>query len=223
MYANTSRVPCRGQQKSNKKITKYAIIIKMKHTNKYKHELAYWKRMFVNENRTLLNSWYEREMLALAKEVDQSFIKDKVVADFGCGPRGSLCWATEAQERIGIDVLVEEYHRCFLIKNHNINYAKSEEEKIPLPDEHVDILFTVNSLDHVDNFPKMCEEITRIIKRGGILFGSFNLNEKPTDCEPQTLNDIKLNDFLLDKYDIQSYEIVEKKNKHILEVKAVKV
>jgi ubiquinone/menaquinone biosynthesis C-methylase UbiE len=195
----------------------------MKHTEKHKHELAYWKRMFVNENKTLLNSWYERDMLALAKEVDQSFIKDKVVADFGCGPRGSLCWATEAQERIGIDVLVKEYRRRFLIKSHNINYIKSEEEKIPLPDEHVDILFTVNSLDHVDNFPKMCEEITRIIKRGGILFGSFNLNEKPTDCEPQTLNDIKLNDFLLDKYDIQSYEIVEKKNKHILEVKAIKV
>jgi ubiquinone/menaquinone biosynthesis C-methylase UbiE len=194
----------------------------MTHMNKYKHELAYWKRMLKNENGTLLNGWYERVMLALAKEVDQNFIKDKVVADFGCGPRGSLCWATEAQERIGIDVLVEEYNRCFLIESHNINYIKSEEEGIPLPDEHVDILFTINSLDHVDNLPKMCEEITRIIKKGGILFGSFNLNEKPTDCEPQTLDATVLHDQLLNKYDIQSYEIVKKENKHTLEVKAVK-
>ena len=51
------------------------------------------------------NDYYEQTMLMLAHEPDGEFIRNKIVADFGCGPQGSLCWAKMARARIGIDVL----------------------------------------------------------------------------------------------------------------------
>jgi len=48
-------------------------------------------------------------------------------------------------------------------------YLKSTEKVIPLPSEFVDIIFTVNAIDHVNNFEIMCDEIIRVLKPGGIL------------------------------------------------------
>jgi len=68
-------------------------------------QLWYWQGRWLAEGRKLRNDHYESLMLAVADERSPAFLHAKVVADFGCGPRGSLCWATSARERIGIDVL----------------------------------------------------------------------------------------------------------------------
>ncbi len=34
-------------------------------------------------------------MLAIAKREDDEFLSNKIVADFGCDPRGSLAWIKE--------------------------------------------------------------------------------------------------------------------------------
>ena len=46
-------------------------------------------------------------MLAMAEEPTADFLAGKIVAAFGCGPRGSLVWAPNALLRIGIDVLAD--------------------------------------------------------------------------------------------------------------------
>lgn len=55
------------------------------------------------------------------------------------------------------------------IISHGMIYLKSTEKVIPLPSEFVDIIFTVNAIDHVNNFEIMCDEIIRVLKPGGIL------------------------------------------------------
>jgi hypothetical protein len=47
-------------------------------------------------------------MLSMAQEEDDLFLKDKIVADFGCGPRGSLAWVKSTPIKIGIDILVDQ-------------------------------------------------------------------------------------------------------------------
>jgi len=42
--------------------------------------------------KTFANARYERLMLAMAEEPDDTFLKGKIVTDFGCGPIGSLTW-----------------------------------------------------------------------------------------------------------------------------------
>src|SRR6266487_5111137 len=75
---------------------------------KFAEELNYWRQRFRN-GEWILKGYYEECLLLLAGESTQDFIAGKTVADFGCGPRGSLSWATRAKNRIGIDVLADLY------------------------------------------------------------------------------------------------------------------
>jgi SAM-dependent methyltransferase len=176
---------------------------------KYFYELFYWKIGFKKYGVVLENERYEPIMLAMADEKNDSFLNDKIVADFGCGPRGSLSWAKSASLRIGIDVLSDRYADAFkdVIITHNMIYLKATEKVIPLPSDFVDVMYTLNAIDHVDDFPTMCREILRVLKPGGIFIGSFNIEERPTLWEPQTLNVKNIQKCLLDFLDIDSYRI----------------
>jgi len=142
-------------------------------------------------------------MPAVAGEPDAAFVCDKVIADFGCGPRGSLCWATGAKRRIGIDVLAAAYKREFGVDDQPMEYVASTETEIPLPNASVDILFTINAIDHAEHFARMCGELLRILTGGGSFIASINLNEPATVSEPQTLTDELVNVNLLRHLDVE--------------------
>ncbi|MBT5874496.1 MAG: methyltransferase domain-containing protein [Candidatus Latescibacteria bacterium] len=180
--------------------------------DKYHAEIDFWRSRFEIDQNTFENSNYQRILLAMAGEDDDAFLKGKIVADFGCGPRGSLAWADVAQLRIGIDVLADKYADAFTddVISHGMVYLKSTERVIPVPSEFVDVLFTLNAIDHVDSFQNMCHEIVRILKPGGLFIGSFNLEEPPSDCEPQQLNETIIKASLLDKLVIQTYRVSRK-------------
>jgi SAM-dependent methyltransferase len=176
--------------------------------NKQSSEINFWKYEYSVNNNSFYNKQYRKLMLAIAGEVDESFIKGKIVADFGCGPCGSLVWAESATIRIGIDVLVDQYSHYFpSILSHGMIYLKSSEETIPLPSEFVDVMFSLNAIDHVNNLPIMCKEIIRVIKPGGLFCCSFNLEEPATIFEPQRLTEQNIKDNLLDFLDIKSYRV----------------
>jgi ubiquinone/menaquinone biosynthesis C-methylase UbiE len=180
--------------------------------NKYDGELAFWQSRFEIDNGQFTNAHYRHLMLAMAEEDDDKFVEGKIVADFGCGPRGSLTWATSAQLRIGIYVLADRYADEFFsnIISHRMIYLKSTEKAIPLPSDFVDIMFTINAIDHVENFPIMCNEILRVLKPGGKFIGSFNLEEPASLMEPQKLSEKVIQDNLLNQLEVQSYRITEK-------------
>jgi SAM-dependent methyltransferase len=167
---------------------------------KYPEEIEYWQNEW-NADR-FSNDYYEQTMLMLAHEPDGEFLRDKIVADFGCGPQGSLCWAKLARVRIGIDVLADAYSQ-FGIRDHNMTYISSTERSIPLPSNYMDALFTMNAMDHVSSFPTMAAEVVRVIVPGGLFVGAFNLGEPPTLSEPQTLTEDRVRKILLRHFDIE--------------------
>lgn len=179
---------------------------------KSESELSFWKRRLIIDKGKFDNSHFKSIMLAMAEESDDEFLKGRVVADFGCGPRGSLFWASSALLRIGIDVLADRYADEFTdnIIYHGMLYVKSTEKVIPLPSDFIDIMFTLNAIDHVDYFTNMCDEIIRVVKPGGEFIGSFNLEEPASPCEPQQLNEEIIRHCLLDKLAVKSYRITRK-------------
>jgi ubiquinone/menaquinone biosynthesis C-methylase UbiE len=179
---------------------------------KYDAELSFWRSRLKLDHGRFKNSHYERLMLAMAEERNDDFLKGKIVADFGCGPRGSLVWARSALLRIGIDVLADRYADEFAdnITSHGMIYLKSTEKVIPLPSNFIDIMFTLNAIDHVDHFPDMCAEIIRVIKPEGEFIGSFNLEEPDSPNEPQRLNERIIKENLLNKLKIKSYRLTKK-------------
>lgn len=176
---------------------------------KYNGEIGYWEKMFRLEGGKFLNYHYEQLMLSIAQEKNDDFLQGKIVADFGCGPRGSLAWTNRPSIKLGIDVLASRYLEAFgeeLIK-HNMIYVTSSEARIPIPDSFVDCLCTINSLDHVDNLEQMIGEILRIMKPGATILASFNLNEPSSKCEPQTLTEEIIKKKVLKYFNIESYRL----------------
>jgi ubiquinone/menaquinone biosynthesis C-methylase UbiE len=175
-------------------------------------EMSYWRKRFMDEGGVFMNSHYERIMLAMAGETTSDFVKGKIVADFGCGPRGSLNWADGALIRIGIDLLADKYADEFTkhIILQNMIWVKSTEKVIPLPSDSVDILFTMNALDHVQYFDQICNELIRVLKRGGLFVGSINIDEPPTLTEPQQLTEAIVWKHLLNKLQVERYIVADK-------------
>ncbi|MEL7368280.1 MAG: methyltransferase domain-containing protein [Myxococcota bacterium] len=169
---------------------------------KHARELSYWRARFEEEG-TLQNAHYESIFLAIAGEQGREFISNRIIADFGSGPRGSLEWAKEARTRICIDVLSTQYGQ-FGIGYHEAVYISNTESRIPLPSDYVDVMFTLNALDHVDDLPASCDEIFRVIKPGGLFVASFNLHQPRTFAEPQTLTESELDRRLLHRFNIDS-------------------
>ena len=86
-------------------------------------------------------------------------------------------------------------------------YLSCGAEQIPLPTHYVDVVFSMNSLDHVDNLDRVCAEIRRVLKPGGYFIGSLNLDEPATVCEPWTLTEFMLDKQLFAGWDREFYEV----------------
>ncbi|MEX2287074.1 MAG: methyltransferase domain-containing protein, partial [Planctomycetaceae bacterium] len=97
-----------------------------------------------------------------------------------------------------------KYREAFGVDAQPMEYVTSSETSIPLPDASVDVLFTMNALDHTEHFEIMCTELLRILAPGGLIVASLNLNEPATVAEPQTLSDELIDAHLLRRLTIES-------------------
>lgn len=197
-----------SDQEPSSEATEPALVLGPKHES----ELGYWQRRYEEEGGQFQNGWYERMMLAIAEVRDSSSAFDnKIVADFGCGPRGSLAWCTGASMAIGIDVLADLYTENFepSLRGHGMTYVRSTESFIPMPDDFVDVMITINSLDHVDNLEAMSAELLRVLKPGGLFLGSFNLEEPANAAEPQQLNQPLLHEVLFQYLDVHNIRVTD--------------
>lgn len=166
-------------------------------------ELGYWREQFrLGRGDLRRDAYYESLMRRMAcLPADFSFA-GLVVIDIGCGPRGSLCWMGEARLRIGVDPLSNAY-RAFGVAAHPMVYVAGGAEALPFGDESVDVIVTVNALDHVDDVQLAFREIRRVLKRGGLFLGSINLREVPTATEPSVVTRRMVDEALLGGWTVE--------------------
>lgn len=169
-------------------------------------ELAYWSKRKDAEGK-LENHWFERfytDHFGLTHD-DYS---DKRVLDIGCGPRGSLEWATMARERIGVDPLADDYLEMGAAE-HAMTYVASGAETIPYPDASFDVVCSFNSLDHVDDLAAAITEMKRLTAPGGLLLVITDVHERPTPQEPICF-DWDVIELFAPEFAIQSFRCLEK-------------
>jgi SAM-dependent methyltransferase/GT2 family glycosyltransferase len=147
-------------------------------------EFFYWQGRHQVEGR-LSNAHYER-VYTTSFGLQRTDFAGKRVLDIGCGPRGSLEWATDAAERVGVDPLVGRY-RELGIERHAMTYVESGAEHIPFPDNHFDVVAALNALDHVDDVDAVIREMTRVARPGGLGLLLVEVNHAPTATEPHSL------------------------------------
>ena len=148
-------------------------------------EFSYWTVRRIREG-TLSNAHYEF-LYTDHFHLDRTFYKGKRILDVGCGPRGSLEWAADAAERVGLDPLAAGYLRLGA-QAHRMAYVSAPAEQMPFPDGHFDVVSSFNSLDHVDRLDDAIGEIRRVLADGGVLLLVTDVNHKPTVTEPITFD-----------------------------------
>jgi len=148
------------------------------------YELAYWRVRKWRESE-LGNEHYEglfTDWIGLSKD----HYSGKSILDIGCGPRGSLEWADNAKERIGLDSLVDSYKKLG-IDTHAMSYVQAGAEDMPFEDGRFDIVTSFNSLDHVEDVESVVKEVSRVLGPHGEFIIVVEIHAKPTIAEPVVL------------------------------------
>ena len=154
-------------------------------------EFRSWRRLLsplVDDPPTLLRgrAHYEHfftEFFGLTRE----YYEGKAILDVGCGPMGSLEWATHARERVGLDPLADRY-RNLLGHAHAMTYVAARSEAIPYSDGHFDVVASFNSLDHVEDVPRTVAEMRRVVSDHGQVLLIVEIGHPPTPTEPHHLD-----------------------------------
>jgi ubiquinone/menaquinone biosynthesis C-methylase UbiE len=146
---------------------------------KKQEELAHWIGESLQKNPNDHFEYFYCKEFGLQKE----YFSGKCLLDIGCGPSGSLEWADVAKERIGIDPLAKEYLLLGAWRQ-KMKYVSCGVEKMPFPESSLDVVFSFNALDHVDDLEAGVREIHRVLKSGGELFCITDCNHEATVTEP---------------------------------------
>lgn len=154
---------------------------------KERHELRYWNSR-VKAERTLTNDHY-CYFYTDYFGINQTYYDGKKILDIGCGPRGSLEWARNASERIGLDTLANEYMGMGA-SSHHMQYIDGMAEAIPFPADHFDVVCSFNSLDHVSNLELALENVYRVLQNDGIFLLIVETHHQPTATEPVQIEDV---------------------------------
>ena len=166
--------------------------------DKGKQELAFWRKRVTAEG-ILSNAHYE-PLYTTMFELPKSFFDRKRILDIGCGPRGSLEWAVNARQRLGLDPLAAGY-RAFGTASHRMVYVGARAEQMPFVDGQFDVVTSLNSLDHVDNLLDVLDEVSRVTRPGGSFLLEVEVGHEPTPTEPNALW-FDVTDVLLGSYEL---------------------
>lgn len=128
-----------------------------------------------------------RRVAAEAGSEEEELFGGRVVVDVGPGPLG-FPDACPARVSIGVEPLAERFreHGLLMEDSHAV-YLAVGAESIPLVSGSVDVAVTRNSLDHVTDPPAVTAEIARILRPGGTLLVSVDVDHPATPTEPHTL------------------------------------
>ncbi len=162
---------------------------------KYKehHELRYWRGVAATMVNNKAQQSHERahyeHFFTTFFGLTKADYAGKAVLDIGCGPCGSLEWADNARQRVGLDPLADAYRKLVEDDAQQMSYCAAPSEKIPFPDGHFDVVTTFNSLDHVDDVDATVAEIKRVAAPKGRILVIVEFGHAPTPTEPHWLDE----------------------------------
>lgn len=137
-----------------------------------KSEQTYWLK---NKDRICSEEWLEhvrkRTKWFLGWYENYGYLNESSkILQVGSGAEGEINFL-EKGHRFAIDPLVDFYklHFGHIMKN-QVQYLKGEGENLPFKDNDFDLVITYNSLDHTENPSKTLSEISRVLKKEGILY-----------------------------------------------------
>lgn len=133
------------------------------------------------------------------------------VLDFGCGPG----WASRILNQMGLEVISLDVSQTALKKAEELaalwpvignqpshSFLHFDGRKINLPDESVDRIFCFDAFHHIPNQLEVLQEMSRVLKRGGIAgFSEPGPNQSKDPVSQMEMRKYKVleNDIIIEK------------------------
>lgn len=135
-----------------------------------------------------LDTWVNADRWRYCKHlfIEPTYWSGKVVLEIGCGPLNLARWLAGATV-IGVDPLIDEYIEMGY-PNTLLENECGTAECIDFGDDMFDAAFSVNAIDHVDDFAKAISEVERVTKPSGEIRIEVHYH-RPTTTEPHSLSD----------------------------------
>jgi SAM-dependent methyltransferase len=157
------------------------------------HELRYWRGVAATMAHDRARQEHERAhyeyFFTTFFGLTARDYAGRALLDVGCGPCGSLEWAKDARERVGLDPLADAYRKLVEDDRQAMAYCAAPSENIPYPDGHFDCVSTFNSLDHVDDVGATIRELKRVTAPKGRILAIVEIGHAPTPTEPHWLDE----------------------------------
>ena len=174
-------------------------------------ELRYWKKRHAQEIN--LSNGHYRYFYTTCFGLGLGDYAGRRLLDVGCGPRGSLEWATTAAELVGVDPLAERY-KALHARRHRMKYVNAYAEAMPLEDASFDDAFCFNALDQTADYRRALGEIHRVLKPGGRFLLITEVNHAPTLAEPNCILPGELAAFLESRFAFASRGLYRVRGDH---------
>lgn len=122
------------------------------------------------------------EHLARYKSVCE-IVKNKVVLDIACGTGyGTQMIADSAKHVYGVDVSGEAVEYAKVNYPHvKVTYKQGDARKIPLDDASVDVVVSLETIEHIPDPEEFVKEVKRVLKKGGQFVVSTPNDDEFTD------------------------------------------
>jgi len=128
-----------------------------------------------------------------ALKIPRDHFAGKTLLDVGCGPY-PLSIAFEDCRIVGLDPLILRYEEAgfpLYEFTDRVTFVQGFAEEMPFPSRSFDAVISVNAIDHVDDFARAAREISRVLKKDGVLRMQVHYHS-PTELEPNALTDADL-------------------------------
>jgi SAM-dependent methyltransferase len=125
-----------------------------------------------------------------ALKIPRDHFAGRTILDVGCGPY-PLSIAFEDCRIVCLDPLILRYEAAGFPLGEftdRVTFVRGFAEDMPFPSHSFDAVISVNAIDHVDDFARAAQEITRVLKKDGVLRMQVHYHS-PRELEPHALTD----------------------------------
>jgi len=169
-------------------------------SRKNEEEIAHFRRSF-NSKLTAEEKAYSRKITTLPQPGTTS---ESIILDIGCGPYDCISAIP------GIHIFLDDIMDLYVDEIHaTLNGVRvcARTELMPLADDSIDLLYSVNMIDHVDDMPATVAEMHRILKPGGRILMQTYFNSHPLlDTEPGVFDSYFAEQYVAPLFGIEMFD-----------------
>ena len=152
------------------------------------YEMNEYSKEFSRKKNSIIYNifWIKNSFLHFSRKVEYQFVfseidNNKKILDAGCGITFFPYFLKDKFSGINLDLLDYSKSAEKFYRDSNFKFINSDLNSIDIKDESYDLIYSISTLEHIDTYSHVIQELIRILKPGGKLIITFDVSFSPRD------------------------------------------